>query len=589
VNTPNGDNFGTTGSRYAFTVFTPTYNRAHTLHRAYEGLIAQTFGNFEWLVVDDGSNDNTQDLLAGWEKDADFPIRYFWQENRGKHIAFNVGVHEAKGALFLELDSDDSCVPQALERFKYHWDSIQPEERKYYSAVTALCIDQHGRLVGDLFPSDVIDSDSLEIRYRYKVKGEKWGFHRTEVLKQFLFPESVERTYIPEGLIWNKVARKYKTRFVNEKLRIYWISDRSLVHGQRPEKNAIGGQIQHLTTLNTELNWFRFAPLQFMICAVHYTRFAFHTGTSLKDQWRALTNMPGRLLWGLMLPVGFVIYRLDVNEYARILKEQRRPIRFILSRVLMRSGLSRMLMIKQKGFRLRFYPTSLSASLWIDPTERSGDVEFYRKYLQNGDTVIDVGANIGSLALGAAVCVGDGGKVYAFEAHPVIFRYFQRNVELNNARQIDIHNIAIGNTNGVVWLSDKRDDDQNTVIENKEGVCIKMQKLDDMGIADRVITLMKVDVEGYEIFVLQGAEDILNRTKCVYFESWEQHYQKYHYKTEEVQSFFEKMGFGIFKLVGGKHLVPVQRRHISKECENLLALKNVDEFIKRTGYKIEEY
>ena len=103
-----------------FTVFTPTYNRAYTLHRVYESLKAQTYRDFEWLIVDDGSNDNTRELIQKWQNESLFSIRYIYQQNSGKHIAFNRAVREAKGELFLTLDSDDACVEEALERFKYH-------------------------------------------------------------------------------------------------------------------------------------------------------------------------------------------------------------------------------------------------------------------------------------------------------------------------------------------------------------------------------------------------------------------------------------------------------------------------------------
>ncbi len=93
-----------------FTVFTPTYNRAHTIHRAFDSLRAQTLRDFEWLVVDDGSTDNTSELIASWAKVADFPIRYFKQDHSGKHIAHNLAVREARGKFFLPLASDDACL-----------------------------------------------------------------------------------------------------------------------------------------------------------------------------------------------------------------------------------------------------------------------------------------------------------------------------------------------------------------------------------------------------------------------------------------------------------------------------------------------
>ena len=300
--------------QYLFTVFTPAYNREGTLHRVYESLCQQTFRDFEWLIVDDGSQDNTRALVEGWQREANFPIRYIHQENQGKHVAFNRGVREAHGELFLTLDSDDACVPTALERFKYYWDAIPAESKDQFSAVTALCIDQQGRAVGNRFPHDITDSDSLEIRYKFKVHGEKWGFHRTDVLRDYPFPEIAKQQYVPEGLVWTKIARRYKTRFVNEPLRIYYIEEAATlttVYGRTPGKNAVAGQLQHLAALNDHIDFFRYAPVEFCRSAIHYVRFASHGGIKIRDQMRKLTNPLARLLWAIMLPAGLLIYARD--------------------------------------------------------------------------------------------------------------------------------------------------------------------------------------------------------------------------------------------------------------------------------------
>ena len=130
-----------------FTVFTPTYNRAHTLPRAFESLKRQTFRDFEWLIVDDGSTDNTRELIEVWQKDSSFPIRYFWQENAHKKTAFNLGVKEARGELFLPLDSDDEALPDALKILDQHWNNIPESERGKFSSVTGLCVDERGGVV----------------------------------------------------------------------------------------------------------------------------------------------------------------------------------------------------------------------------------------------------------------------------------------------------------------------------------------------------------------------------------------------------------------------------------------------------------
>jgi glycosyltransferase involved in cell wall biosynthesis len=300
-----------------FTVFTPTYNRAHTLGRVYDSLCRQTYRSFEWLIVDDGSTDGTQALVERWQRDATFSIRYLGQENMGKHVAFNRGVRDAHGELFLPFDSDDACVPEALERFKHHWDAITPDRKTDFSAVTCLSMDHEGTLVGTRFPHDVTDSDSLEIRYRYRVTGEKWGFHRTDVLRQYPFPESVQQQFVPEGIVWSQIARRYKTRFVNEALRIYYTDQPSLVHSVPPGTNAMGARLYYLSVLNEEGDYFRHAPLQFFRSAALYARASFHLGAAVREQASALTTPFGRVLWACALPVGFGAYVWEASQLAR--------------------------------------------------------------------------------------------------------------------------------------------------------------------------------------------------------------------------------------------------------------------------------
>ncbi len=95
--------------------------------------------------------------------------------------------------------------------------------RAEFSGVCALCMDQHGKIVGDRFPADVFDSNSLEVVFRYGIKGEKWGVHRTDIMRKFRFTSLGNASFIPESLVCFAVARRYKERYVNEALRIYWV------------------------------------------------------------------------------------------------------------------------------------------------------------------------------------------------------------------------------------------------------------------------------------------------------------------------------------------------------------------------------
>lgn len=295
-----------------FTVFTPTFNRAATLPRVYDSLRAQTLRDFEWVIVDDGSSDGTGALVETWKAEADFPITYVWQENQGKHVAFNRGVALASGELFLPLDSDDACVPEALERFKHHWDSVAHDPS--FSAVTALARDPSGRTVGSRFPFDPTDSDSREIRYRHKVTGEKWGFHRLSVVREHPFPEMKGVKYVPEGLVWTRIARRYKTRFVNEVLRIYHPGDDRITVSS-PIPHAPARLLWYREELNHELGYFAAAPAQFVRSAINYVRFATHLNTGLGVQLRDLKPALARLLWLVALPAGLALARRDRAKF----------------------------------------------------------------------------------------------------------------------------------------------------------------------------------------------------------------------------------------------------------------------------------
>lgn len=299
--------------KYTFTVFTPVYNGASTLHRVYESLKAQTFRDFEWLIVDDGSTDGTGELVKQWQKEANFPIRYFYQENQGKHIAFNRAVHLAQGELFLPLDADDACVPETLERFWCHWNSIPENLRDQFSGVTCLCQDENGNIVGDKFPRDVMDSDELEIPHKYKVRGEKWGFHRTDVLKQFPFPEFPKAGVMPESLVWNAIALRYKKRFINEALRIYYSRPDQLSKQMKksPARHALGRRLYHKENLNNYIHWMQYDPIDFVKSAVNYVRFSLHRGIGFKGQWSDLTNWKAKCLFFLALPMGIAIFLKD--------------------------------------------------------------------------------------------------------------------------------------------------------------------------------------------------------------------------------------------------------------------------------------
>lgn len=295
-----------------FTVFTPTYNRAHTLHRCYESLKQQTFRDFEWLIVDDGSTDQTAELIAGWQAENLLQIRYEPRPHRGAHHVHNHSLGVAQGQLWIKLDSDDGCVPTALERLWHHWNAIPEAEREGFSGVTGLCRDHEGALVGSRFPRDPLDCTSADLEYIHKVRGEKWGCLRADILRGLLYPEDVPGHFIPESFLWAQVAQKYKTRHINEELRIYWTDAPSLVHGRPdPSRNAAGHRLMFQKVLDLEASYALRAPARLLRAAVQYVRFGLLSGVGFWKQLHGLQSWLARLLWAVALPLGVLLFVRD--------------------------------------------------------------------------------------------------------------------------------------------------------------------------------------------------------------------------------------------------------------------------------------
>ena len=103
------------------TVFTPTYNRSDTLVRLHESLCRQTSDDFEWLIIDDGSTDNTEDIVRPWLKEQKFPIRYIKKENGGLHTGYTTAIANMDTELNVCIDSDDYMPDDAVEIIVSTW------------------------------------------------------------------------------------------------------------------------------------------------------------------------------------------------------------------------------------------------------------------------------------------------------------------------------------------------------------------------------------------------------------------------------------------------------------------------------------
>lgn len=204
---------------YKITVFTPTYNRGYIIEKLYRSLQRQSFTDFEWLVVDDGSSDGTESLFAQWsqEKNA-FPIRYVKQENGGKCRAINHGLKLAQGELFFTVDSDDYLTDDALEKVA-QWEAELPKDGSYCGFAGNLGTSPE-ETPNRLFEDGFFDGTAWD-RYG-EVDGERASIFYTAVHRNYLYPEFPGEKFMTEAVTWNRMARDgYKMRFYNDIIWIY--------------------------------------------------------------------------------------------------------------------------------------------------------------------------------------------------------------------------------------------------------------------------------------------------------------------------------------------------------------------------------
>lgn len=286
------------------TILTPAYNRASLLPRLFDSLLRQTFKDFEWIVVDDGSTDNTHEVLASIKErcgDA-FPMTCLYKENGGKHMAINMGVTRAQGELFFIVDSDDMLPPNALAIVAEEWRPISGDSNFGGVAGLDVAMDSH-EVIGSGLPQEHIDCNAIDIRYRHHVTGDMKEVFRTEVLREFPFPEFAGERFCPEQLVWFRMARRYRLRYINKPI---YIADY--------QPDGITAGITRARMRNPSASMLTYAeltecPVPFLVkvkAAINFWRF-WHCRTA--------TSVVPRLAlrWHWLRPLGWMMHVRDGN------------------------------------------------------------------------------------------------------------------------------------------------------------------------------------------------------------------------------------------------------------------------------------
>lgn len=186
------------------TIFTPTYNRGYILERLYESLCRQTRKDFEWVVVDDGSTDNTKQMVDRWRRINRFPIRYIYQENRGKPSAHNLGAENAQGELFTCVDSDDYLVPTAIEDIEECWKVNCGNKSSIIGIVCNRGYDEKNSMTK--WRPDV--SQEIHLREAYTdgaLLGDTMLIYRTDIVRRHCFPYFEGEKFVPESFLYDQI------------------------------------------------------------------------------------------------------------------------------------------------------------------------------------------------------------------------------------------------------------------------------------------------------------------------------------------------------------------------------------------------
>lgn len=200
---------------HTLTVFTPAYNRAHTIGRTYESLCRQTCQDFEWLIVDDGSTDNTRELVESWIQEKKISIRYIYQENQGMHGAHNTAYRNITTELNTCIDSDDYMPDDAVEKICSFWKQHGSDQ---YAGLIGLDQTEDGRIIGTSFPEDMKET-TLSGFYQQGGKGDKKLVYRTDVIRKYPeYPLFEGERYVGLGYKYQLIDQDYSLLTLNEPL-----------------------------------------------------------------------------------------------------------------------------------------------------------------------------------------------------------------------------------------------------------------------------------------------------------------------------------------------------------------------------------
>jgi glycosyltransferase involved in cell wall biosynthesis len=279
------------------TVFTPTYNRAYTLHLCYESLLRQTCIDFKWLIIDDGSSDNTKELVQKWIDENKIPIRYFYQENKGMHGAHNAAYRLIDTELNTCIDSDDYMPDDAVEKIVKFWKEKGSEK---YAGIVGLDCTKDGKIIGTKFP-DNLKETTLNGFYAHGGRGDKKLVYRTEVINSYPeYPIFEGEKYVSLAYKYLLIDQDYELLVLNDPLVVveYMPDGSSMNMFNQYVKNPYGFAFVRKTGMKYACSYQRR-----FVEAIHYVSSSIMIGNR-----RFLSESPCPFTTFFAIPFGVLLY-----------------------------------------------------------------------------------------------------------------------------------------------------------------------------------------------------------------------------------------------------------------------------------------
>lgn len=292
---------------FKFTIFVPVYNAEDTIELVFKSIENQIFRGFEVIIINDGSTDNSHQVISKRIQNINFKCNYVNnKKNLNKMGVLFQAVKLAKGEFFLIHDADDECIPESLTVFNEQYEQIPEDIKEKISGVTCRCKNQFGEIVGKPLPKNPFYSNSFESSILYGLSFEKWGFVKTRFLKSIHIDDFIfGKGLIPESIIWMVFAKEgYITKYCSDVLRIYHIENLNSLSTMKYDKKALGMALYGILFINYFHNEYIFkAPKHFLKRTYSVLRSAKYLDFKLSDYLHSIDSWLIKMIFLILWPV----------------------------------------------------------------------------------------------------------------------------------------------------------------------------------------------------------------------------------------------------------------------------------------------